>query len=89
MVCQHALCFIILEVKMPYNCSPKARVIQSHVHKESNFLSFGNKLGTGYKTWINNLKHYLGINPRLSIVYELVIKLVMKHRLGYKTWAAD
>ena len=40
---QHVLHFIVLEVKMPCSCSPKAKVIQTKVHKKNNNPSSGNK----------------------------------------------
>ena len=39
---QHVLRFIVLEVKMPFRCFPKAKAIQSCVRKQNNCPSFGN-----------------------------------------------
>jgi len=33
---QHVLRFIVLEVKMPFSCFPKAKAIQSRVRKQNN-----------------------------------------------------
>ena len=34
----------VVEVKMPFSCSPKAKAIQSRVRKQNNCPSFGNKI---------------------------------------------
>ena len=81
MVHQHVLSFIVLEVKMPNSCYPKAKAIQSHVCKQNNCPSFGNKsMSSGVpteQTW-------------LVSIYAVSVKHALRTadyglRTGYKT----
>ena len=89
MVHQHALRFIVSEVKIPFGCSPKAKAIQSRVRKR--FKIFGTK---STSSRIPTIPRRDGMDivcvdfpdgqyKTRTVDYG---RLGIKHGLGYKTW---
>ena len=73
-VYQQVFRFIVLEVKMPSNCTPKAKSIQSRVRQQNNCPSFGAK-STSSRI------------PTEQASFVSIYTVSIKHRLRTEDWA--